>query len=256
MGNYIKGFKEAAYLPSSFVTTAKKVTGGLLLFTAIMNANPAIAQAASIKDVPARIQISASTDFNRAVSHSSLFGSKEKRSTKIKAFTKWSGMFNKFERQLGASSSEPVVQKFQSDLSHLKGLPLRTMAKKVNDMMNAKRYITDKRNWGTSDYWATPVEFLQRGGDCEDFAIAKYTALRVLGVPEERLRVAIVHDKVKNIPHAILIVYTDEGAVVLDNQEKRVIDGNHAGRYRPIYSINRTAWWLHTETSATRVASR
>ena len=53
------------------------------------------------------------------------------------------------------------------------------------------------------------TDFFTRGGDCEDFAIAKYTALRALGVPEERLRVAIVHDDEKNLPHAILVVYTD-----------------------------------------------
>jgi predicted transglutaminase-like cysteine proteinase len=78
----------------------------------------------------------------------------------------------------------------------------------------------------------------------------------MLGVPEERLRVAIVHDNLKNIAHAILIVYTDGGAIILDNQEKSVLDGQRAGRYRPIYSINRTAWWLHTADIETRVASR
>jgi predicted transglutaminase-like cysteine proteinase len=137
----------------------------------------------------------------------------------------------------------------------MKGRSMKSMAEGVNRLVNQKKYIIDKRNWGKSDYWATPVEFLQRGGDCEDFAIAKYTALRSLGFPEERLRVAIVQDTVKDIPHAVLVVYTDEGAFILDNQIKSLVDAEVKGRYKPIFSINRQAWWLHKSPSKTIVAS-
>jgi predicted transglutaminase-like cysteine proteinase len=124
-------------------------------------------------------------------------------------------------------------------------------------MMNAKRYVSDSDNYGQTDYWATPIEFFQRGGDCEDYAIAKYTALRMLGVPENRLRIAIVQDMQKNIPHAVLIVYTDQGAMVLDNQIKSTISADNVRHYKPIFSINQDAWWLHTKpkSSITRVAS-
>ena len=105
----------------------------------------------------------------------------------------------------------------------------------------------DNRNWGKSDYWETPVEFMTRGGDCEDFAIAKYISLRELGVSEDRMRLAIVQDTQKNIPHAVLALYTDDGGVViLDQQIKTVFDAGHQGRYRPIFSINRSAWWLYS----------
>ena len=113
-------------------------------------------------------------------------------------------------------------------------------------MMNAKRYVSDAKNYGQNDYWATPVEFFKRGGDCEDFAIAKYTALKALGVPESRLRIAIVQDMQKNIPHAILIVYTDNGPLILDNQIKSAISASKISHYKPIFSINQDAWWLHT----------
>ncbi len=80
------------------------------------------------------------------------------------------------------------------------------------------------REDGESDYWADPVEFLTHGGDCEDFAIAKYASLRMLGVPEDHLRIAIVRDLQKQVMHAILIVYTDNGdALILDNQNRRVL---------------------------------
>jgi len=43
---------------------------------------------------------------------------------------------------------------------------------KVNRFFNQLRFVNDKKLWGKSDYWATPVEFLSMGGgDCEDFAL-------------------------------------------------------------------------------------
>ena len=164
-------------------------------------------------------------------------------------------MFNRFERQLKQDSKARVVREWQQNLNDMQGLGLKAMADRVNDLVNEKRYILDSKNWGKSDYWATPVEFLERGGDCEDFAIMKYTALRSLGVPEERLRLAIVQDTKKNIPHAVLVVYTEKGAYILDNQIKKLISAERGSRYRPIYSINRTAWWLHTKPTKTIIAS-
>lgn len=207
------------------------------------------ARAGQVQDVPAKISL-VQGSFQKASHHPKLFGSTEKRSRSLKAFTKWTGMFKRFNAALNSTSAQGEIAKFRKDLVSLKGLPLNKMASRVNDMMNAKRYITDAKNYGQNDYWATPVEFFKRGGDCEDYAIAKYTALRMLGVPENRLRVAIVQDMQKNIPHAVLIVYTDRGAIVLDNQIKAATSASRIRHYKPIFSINQDAWWLHTAPRA------
>lgn len=207
------------------------------------------ARAGQIQDVPAKISM-VQASFEKASYHPKLFGSSEKRSKSLKAFTKWTTMFDRFSASLNRSNGQQEVVQLQQKLEGLKGLPLRTMAERVNSMMNAKRYVSDKNNYGSTDYWATPVEFFQRGGDCEDYAIAKYTALRMLGVPENRLRIAIVQDLQKNIPHAVLIVYTDQGAMVLDNQNKNMLNANRISHYKPIFSINQNAWWLHTAPKA------
>ncbi len=214
------------------------------------------ARADSIKDVPASIALQISAPgIGKLNIQQGLFGSAEKRSGNLKPFTKWTGMFARFERDIKREANSEIIAKWRENLKDFEGLPLKEMARKVNDLANSKPYIGDNRNWGQSDYWATPVEFLQKGGDCEDFAIAKYTALRALGVPEERLRVVILHDNVKNIPHAVLAVYTDDGIYALDNQIKTLVDANAEGRYRPIFSINREGWWLHSDPGATVVAS-
>ena len=207
------------------------------------------ARASDIKDVPALMQV-ANSSFAPIHSYPSLFGSEEKRSTNLKAFTKWSGMFQRFDYSFRQPSDQPVIQDFKNRLQHINATSLYQMAGQVNSLVNQERYILDSNNYGQTDYWATPVEFFRRGGDCEDFAIAKYTALRALGVPEERLRLVILQDMQKNVPHAILVVYTERGPVLLDNQIKKAVPADSVAHYKPIFSINRDAWWLHTKPDA------
>lgn len=208
------------------------------------------ARAGNFKDVTSLIQV-ANTSFNPIYKYPALFGSNEKKSRNLKAFTKWTGMFQRFEASYGTRAGQQTLQSWKNELSSLRGKPLKQMARAVNDMMNRYTYIEDSDNYGKSDYWATPMEFFARGGDCEDYAIAKYTALRALGVPEERLRIAVVQDMKKNIPHAILIIYTDHGPYILDNQIKTLTSADRVDHYKPIFTINQTAWWLHTKPRGT-----
>lgn len=176
-----------------------------------------------------------------------LFGSSEVRSTDISAFTKWTTVMARFEQQMGAQATSPRVQTWKASIKRLQGKSARDQVAGVNDYINSVSYIEDRNNYSKSDYWATPIEFFARGGDCEDFAIAKYASLRALGFKAEQMRIAIVQDKIKNIPHAILIVYTDEGTFVLDNQDKRTRTASDVNRYKPIFSINSASWWLHKD---------
>ncbi len=231
-----------------------------LLSCASLSLLPKKSYAGKIKDVPARILLASvgNMTFDSVGHYPALFGASEKRSGNLKAFTKWSGMFDRFDNALNKGSSNDVINNMKAELAGYKSESIYKMAVNVNKMMNKKRYVVDQKNWGKSDYWATPIEFMERGGDCEDFAIAKYSALRALGVPENRMRIAIVQDEIKNIPHAILIVYSENGPVVLDNQIKDVRQADSIAHYKPIYSINREAWWLHTvpkKASPTIIAS-
>ncbi|MBL1147889.1 MAG: hypothetical protein HND56_03695 [Pseudomonadota bacterium] len=190
------------------------------------------------------------TPFNKAAAlqYPSLFGTTEIRSDNTAAFTKWTKMLDRFEKQLTAHSgaTAPRLQLWKAELSRIRHLSTADKIAAVNNYINKVQYITDAKNWGQTDHWATPVEFFSRGGDCEDFAIAKYASLRALGVPAERLRIAIVHDKIKNIPHAVLIVYAENGqSYVLDNQDKAMRNINNVTRYKPIFSINQGSWWMH-----------
>lgn len=182
----------------------------------------------------------------REFRYPTLFGTAETKSDDISAFRKWTTVMRRFEDEMGTSASKaPRIMQWRTEIRRLQNTSRLQQVEAVNDYINQVRYIEDKNAFGRSDYWATPIEFLSRGGDCEDFAIAKYASLRALGFSSEQLRIAVVEDQVKKIHHAILIVYLEDGAYVLDNQDKALKPMRTVSRYKPIFSINSTHWWLH-----------
>lgn len=165
--------------------------------------------------------------------------------TDLSAFTKWTSVMPRYERQ----AKEPRTadaKRWDALLETLKGKPLATQMKEVNDFFNGFAYIEDRDNYGVEDYWATPYELMKRGGDCDDYAIAKYISLKRLGVPEASMRIMIVQDNNLNgIMHAVLEVRAGSARYLLDNQVKSVVDQQNIFHYRPIYAINHQNWWAY-----------
>lgn len=183
----------------------------------------------------------------------SLFGSSEVRSTRLSLFPKWQGALARYfdERRLADTPCSATafnrchLRQWSAFLTGLAGAPRESQIRRVNAYMNRHRYVIDPKNYGVPDYWATPRQFLTRDGDCEDYAIAKYLSLRTLGFPAERLRIVVLQDMNLRAPHAVLVVRHGGRTLVLDNQIEPVIDQSAIRHYRPIYSINEEAWWLH-----------
>ena len=115
----------------------------------------------------------------------------------------------------------------------------------VNAFFNRLPYVIDQSNWGASDYWASPLQFLARSGDCEDYAIAKFVTLRQLGFSNDEMRLVILDDLNLGIAHAVLVVAENDRLLVLDNQIPQAVDSRRILHYRAIYSINEERWWLH-----------
>lgn len=188
-----------------------------------------------------------------AAKSAKLFGTSEIKSSKITKFKKWSKVVNRYGKEkpgeMKACRPSPtekcVLARWRIFLKQIAKDPPRTQINKVNAYHNRWRYLLDPVNYKTKDYWATPKQFFARRGDCEDYAISKYMALKHLGFKEKDMRVVVVQDLNLRVGHAILIVYLAGKPYLLDNQIKQVIDANRVRHYRPIYSINEKNWWLH-----------
>ncbi len=147
-----------------------------------------------------------------------------------------------------SSASLPACARahWERFLASLEGLSAREKLARVNAHLNRAPYIIDPINWGVADYWATPIEFLRKDGDCEDYAIAKYLALKQLGFDPATMRVVVLEDRNLKVDHAVLAVRLDGRLYILDNQTPRVVEASRIRHYRPVYSINEQAWWLHS----------
>ena len=182
-----------------------------------------------------------------------LFGTNEIRSDRLEKFRKWTDVMARYEneRPQEMKACEPTradpchIARWRIFLKKIADRPVLDQLRLVNKAMNKWTYILDPINYGVEDYWATPAQFMYRNGDCEDYAITKYLSLRQLGFPEDRMRIVVLQDLNLGIPHAILVVYVDGKALVLDNQISQVIEASRIKHYKPIYSINQAAWWLH-----------
>jgi predicted transglutaminase-like cysteine proteinase len=130
-------------------------------------------------------------------------------------------------------------------------LPVADKLLRVNEFFNRRiQFESDQLAWGSSDYWATPMETLARGkGDCEDFTIAKYFTLLDLKVPNEQLRLVYVKARIggpsSNIEqaHMVLAYYpsADAEPVVLDNLITDIRPASRRPDLLPIFSFNRQA---------------
>jgi predicted transglutaminase-like cysteine proteinase len=182
-----------------------------------------------------------------ASAYPALFGTQEARSDNIALFPKWQGAleryFDESSEPSGVSRQDLAI--WQRFLDGLEDRGPMAQIEAVNAEMNRQRYIQDPPNWGVPDYWATPLQFFEKNGDCEDYAIAKFMSLRALGWPNDAMRIVVLKDMNLQLMHAVLVVYHGGRAYVLDNQIDQVMQADRIRHYRPIYSVNETSWWLH-----------
>ncbi len=176
---------------------------------------------------------------------SGLFGSHEYVSNDLSSFTKWSAMLARSQEQMSTAPRGSLLSQWRVYLDSLKGRSRMAQIMAVNETLNLVPYMSDETNYGREDYWATPAEFLALGGDCEDYAIAKYASLRALGFAPEQLRIVIVDDLKEQKPHAILVVYEGGDVFVLDSQSTVTARMQDVTRYVPVFSINALHWWRH-----------
>src|SRR5207248_2982703 len=108
----------------------------------------------------------------------------------------------------------------------------------INHAINlAIRPMEDLAQWGEIDVWSSPlVTFNTGAGDCEDYAIAKYVALQMAGIPTEDLRIVVVLE-LNGEGHAVTSVRLDGHWSILDNQRMAMVEDVNARSYRPRFVI-------------------
>lgn len=147
------------------------------------------------------------------------------------------------QRCLDQMPCRDIVAKPLADLvSRFSGLSGRALFSAVNRHYNAFPYVADQAGGKPWDDWESPLVFLQRSGDCEDFAIAKYLTLRLLGVPETAMAMLVLRDPSRDVDHAVLLVEDEGRILVLDNLRALVrLEGY--GKYQPLFALTAGSSW-------------
>lgn len=119
----------------------------------------------------------------------------------------------------------------------------------VNNFFNQRiAFRDDIEVWGQIDYWATPLELLDKGaGDCEDYAIAKYMSLLAAGVAPAKLRMVYVRAQFQGRPqaHMVLAYYPQPEAepLILDNINPEIRAASLRPDLTPVFSFNGEGLW-------------
>jgi len=117
----------------------------------------------------------------------------------------------------------------------------------VNDFINQFNFVDDIDHWKQEDYWATPLQTLvTKGGDCEDFAIAKYFTLSAMGLDEDKMRLTYVKALTINKAHMVVSYFehTNSEPLVLDNLNTNIVPASQRQDLLPVYSFNGEGLWL------------
>jgi len=172
------------------------------------------------------------------------------------AATDFDRMLSLAQLQYGAGAAQTVAA-WRKLIDESMALPDADKLNKVNTFFNRRvLYKSDMEVYKVEDYWATPLEFMGHGaGDCEDFSIAKYMTLRILGVPNERLRLIYVRYQTGNtapIAHMVLGYYAQptEEPVILDNMVSSVRPASMRTDLTPVYSFNSDGLWVGGATTS------
>lgn len=190
----------------------------------------------------------------QAQDENTLFGSVEIRSDSLRGLKQWQRVvgamqtagpaFNNCARNAGACTTA-MLKRWREIVVAAKAQPYKNRLKSINTAFNGWPYKLDMEVYGVREYWATPKEFIIRSGDCEDYSIAKYYALRNVGFSKDELRIVALRDTIRGFGHAVMAAYVGGDILILDNTAQLVLSHRKFGHYEPQVSMNETSRWAH-----------
>jgi predicted transglutaminase-like cysteine proteinase len=112
----------------------------------------------------------------------------------------------------------------------------------INRAINlAIRPMSDLAQWGVIDRWSAPLVTLTTGlGDCEDYAIAKYVALKEVGMAAEDVKLIIVRDLAVGGEHAVVAVRFDGHWIILDNRWLILVEDSQIRQMVPLFVLDQS----------------
>jgi predicted transglutaminase-like cysteine proteinase len=174
-------------------------------------------------------------------------------------YDKWQGVQRRIEDELVQLAlcegdpdrcASPAALQFLAIIDAARLREGRARLGEVNRAVNlAIRPVSDLAQYGQIDVWSSPLVTLARGGgDCEDYAIAKFVALRLAGIAPEDLRIVVLHDTIHGDDHAVAAARLDGRWLTLDNQRMAMVEDANVRNYRPTFVIDQHQVMRYVDT--------
>jgi len=134
----------------------------------------------------------------------------------------------------------PAALQFLAIVDSARAREGRARLGEINRAINlAIRPMSDMAQYGQIDVWSSPlVTFTTGAGDCEDYAIAKFVALRMAGISPDDLRIVILRDTIRGEDHAVAMARLDDHWLTLDNRRMAMIEDTDVRNHRPLFVID------------------
>jgi predicted transglutaminase-like cysteine proteinase len=148
--------------------------------------------------------------------------------------------FGEPEAPAGPLTSAPVgwvdfCQRYRSECDD-SDLPAATIVltpeswkdlRSTNDLVNRMiEPVSDLVHWKVPEKWDYPSD---GKGDCEDYVLMKRKLLLQRGYARQALLIAVVYKSDDEEGHAVLMVKTDAGDLILDNRRDNILHWNNTG---------------------------
>ena len=130
----------------------------------------------------------------------------------------WFDLCRDLPAECGADVGEQAVIELTWDVWE----QLNGVNRDVNERIKA---ITDRDHWGVEDRWDMPDD---GAGDCEDIQLLKRKLLIERGLPRRAMRMTVVIDE-EGSGHAVMMVRTNRGDLILDNRRTSILPWTHTG---------------------------
>jgi len=145
----------------------------------------------------------------------------------------------------------PAALRFLAIVDNAKAREGRARLGEINRAINlAIHPMSDLAQYGEIDVWSSPlVTFTNGSGDCEDYAIAKFVALRQAGISPEDLRIVIMRDTIRGEDHAVAAARLDGHWLTLDNRRMAMVEDAYVRNYRPTFVIDQYGVMQYVDAS-------
>ena len=159
----------------------------------------------------------------------------------------WVEFCDQLPRECAINASEPDAIPLTDDT----WASLQEVNTHVNQTIAA---VSDQDHWGVVDRWDYPDDGL---GDCEDIQLLKRKLLVERGLPQRAMRMTVVIDEM-GAGHAVMMVRTDRGDLILDNKRDAVLPWRQTGYvYVKGEGADGKAWvWFGDQIAPTATAAK